>query len=62
MRVDNVTFVESAIRNMKKEEFLNLCIERYFLNLSKEERKKKLSSIYDRICNDPEPENTVSEN
>ena len=54
MIVDGVTFVEDRIRDMTKTEFLKLCMGLYYQELSKDDRKSKLSEIYDRICKKPE--------
>lgn len=54
MIVDGVTFVEARIRDMTKTEFLKLCMGLYYQELSKDDRKIKLSEIYDRICSKPE--------
>ena len=44
MKVDNVTFVEVAVKGMTKEEFINAHIK-----LKEADRKKKLSEVYDAI-------------
>ena len=54
MIVDGVTFVEARIRDMTKTEFLKLCMGLYYQDLSKDDRRNKLSDIYDRICQKPE--------
>ena len=43
MKVDNVTFVEVAVKGMTKEEFINT------QELKEADRKKKLSEVYDAI-------------
>ena len=46
MKVDNVTFVEVAVKGMTKEEFINAHIKVVW---QEADRKKKLSEVYDAI-------------
>ena len=49
MKVDNVTFVEVAVKGMTKEEFINAHIKVVWQELKEADRKKKLSEVYDAI-------------
>ena len=49
MKVDNVTFVEVAVKGMTKEEFINAYIKVVWQELKEADRKKKLSEVYDAI-------------
>lgn len=49
MKIDNVTFVEAAVKSMTKEEFINAHIKVVWKNLKETDRKKKLSEVYDAI-------------
>lgn len=49
MKVDNVTFVEAAVKSMTKEEFINVHIKVVWKGLKEADRKKKLSEVYDTI-------------
>ena len=45
MKVDNVTFVEVAVKGMTKEEFINAHIKVVWQELKEADRKKKLSEV-----------------
>ena len=49
MKVDGVTFVESSVKDMTKEEFVDAHIKVIWLNLKEDKRRKKLSDVYDTI-------------
>lgn len=49
MKVDNVTFVESSVKSMTKEEFISAHIKIVWKELKEADRKKKLSEVYDAI-------------
>lgn len=49
MKVDNVTFVESAVKAMTKEEFIAAHVKVVWKHLKEAERKKKLSDVWDTI-------------
>ena len=49
MKVDNVTFVEVAVKGMTKEEFIYAHIKVVWQELKEADRKKKLSEVYDAI-------------
>lgn len=49
MKVDNVTFVETAVKGMTKEEFIEAHIKVVWQNLKEDKRRKKLSEVYDTI-------------
>ena len=53
MKVDNVTFVEVAVKGMTKEEFINAHIKVVWQELKEADRKKKLSEVYDAITKEP---------
>ena len=46
---DGVTFIDSAVKSMKKTAFVNKHMSVYWQDLPEEERRKKLSLIYDNI-------------
>ena len=46
---DGVTFIDSAVKSMKKTDFVNKHMSVYWQDLPEEERRKKLSLIYDNI-------------
>ena len=49
MKIDNVTFVEAAVKGMTKEEFINAHIKVVWKSLKETDRKKKLLEVYDAI-------------
>lgn len=49
MKVDGITFVETAVKAMTKEEFINAHIKVVWKELKETDRKKKLSELYDTI-------------
>lgn len=50
MKVDGVTFVETAIKGvLTKEEFINAHIKVVWKGMKETDRKKKLSDVYDAI-------------
>lgn len=49
MRVNGVTFVESEVVKLTKDEFVAMHIDVFWLGLPKDKRKTRLSSVYDRI-------------
>ena len=49
MKVDGVTFVESAVKDMAKEEFIEVHMKIVWQNLKPDKRRKKLSDIFDTI-------------
>lgn len=49
MRIENVTFVEPAVKAMKKSEFINKHMPVIWQDRSEEDRKKMLSDTYDLI-------------
>ena len=49
MKVDGVTFVESAVKGMTKEEFINSHIKVVWKGMKEADRKKKLSEVHDAI-------------
>lgn len=46
MKFEGVTFVESAVKQMTKEEFIKKHVDVYWLDRKKEDRKKMLSDVY----------------
>lgn len=49
MRIENVTFVEPAVKAMKKSEFIDKHMTVIWQDRPDEERKKILSDTYDLI-------------
>lgn len=50
MKVDGVTFVETAIKGvLTKEEFIEVHVKVVWLNLKEDKRRKKLSEVFDTI-------------
>ena len=49
MKTDGVTFVDSVVKEMTKEEFIEAHINVVWLNLKEEKRRKKLSDVFDTI-------------
>lgn len=49
MRIENVTFVEPAVKAMKKSEFIDKHMPVIWQDRSEEDRKKMLSDTYDLI-------------
>ena len=49
MKVDNVTFVEAAVKGMTMEEFIIAHNNVGWQELKEADRKKKLSEVYDAI-------------
>lgn len=49
MVVENVNFIEKAVRKLMKEEFVRMHENMFFLDRKIEERRKMLSDIYSRI-------------
>jgi hypothetical protein len=49
MRIEKVTFVDSAVRGMKKKDFIDAHMNIYWLDRSEEDRRKMLSDVYDTI-------------
>lgn len=48
-RHDGVTFIDSVVKTMKKGAFVNKHMPVYWQHLSEEDRRKKLSLVYDNI-------------
>lgn len=49
MKIENVTFVEPAVKAMKKSEFIEKHMPVIWLDRPEEERKQMLSDAYDII-------------
>ena len=49
MKTDGVTFVDSVVKEMTKEEFIEAHINVVWLNLKEDKRRKKLSDVYDTM-------------
>lgn len=49
MKVDGVTFVDSSVKSMTKEEFINAHMKVVWKELKESDRKRKLSEVYDTI-------------
>lgn len=49
MKVDGVTFVETSVKGMTKEEFISAHVKVVWKELKESDRKKKLSEVYDTI-------------
>lgn len=49
MKIDGVTFVDSQVKQMSKKKFVDMHIVCLWQNLSEENRRKKLTDIYERI-------------
>ncbi|WP_300700999.1 hypothetical protein [Bacteroides sp.] len=49
MRIENVTFVEPAVKAMKKTEFIDKHMPVIWQDRSEDDRKKMLSDTYDLI-------------
>jgi len=60
MVVEGVSFNDGLIRSMKKKDFIEQCVDIFFLDRDESDRRDILSDIYDRIKS-RKPE-TVSDN
>lgn len=49
MRIEGVTFIDSAVLQMKKKEFIEKHLNVFWLDRNEEDRKKMLSDAYDMI-------------
>ena len=49
MKTDGVTFVDSVVKDMTKEELIEAHINVVWLNLKEDKRRKKLSDVYDTM-------------
>lgn len=49
MIVDGVNFVEKQVKMMSKKKFIDTHMTRIWQKVSEENRKKKLSDVYERI-------------
>lgn len=49
MKIEGVTFVPEAVRQISKEEFIALHIDRIWLDRTKKDRKKMLADVYAAI-------------
>jgi len=49
MVVEGVSFNEGLIRSMKKKDFIEQCVDTFFLDRDESDRRDILSDIYDRI-------------
>lgn len=49
MRIENVTFVEPAVKALKKSEFIEKHMPVIWQDRSEEERKQMLSDAYDLV-------------
>ena len=52
MRFEGVTFIESALSGLTKEQFIKMHINAFWLDRTRKEREKMLSDVYDLIFSD----------
>lgn len=50
MIYNGVTFVESAVRKMSKEEFISSCKDTFWQDRDEKTREKMLADVYERIA------------
>ena len=50
MIVEGVTFIEPAVKRMKKQDFIKAHKDAYWQDREPKEREKMLSDTYDTIC------------
>lgn len=61
MKIDNVTFVESEVKKLTKEKFIEMHIGVLWQNISETERRKKLTDVYERIAGKPKKQESAAE-
>ena len=50
MKFEGVTFLEQAVRQMKKKDFIDAHKDVFWLDREPKEREKLLSDAYDTMC------------
>lgn len=61
MRVDGVTFVVAEVKKVTKEKFIENHIGVLWQSIKENDRKKKLSDVYDSIVGKPKQEVAAAE-
>ncbi len=61
MRVDGVTFVVAEVKKVTKEKFIENHIGVLWQSIKENDRKKKLSEVYDSIVGKPKQEVAAAE-
>lgn len=61
MRVDGVTFVVAEVKKVTKEKFIENHIGVLWQSIKENDRKKKLSDVYDSIVGKPKQEIAAAE-
>lgn len=61
MRVDGVTFVVAEVKKVTKEKFIENHIGVLWQSIKENDRKKKLSDVYDSIVGKPKQEVVAAE-
>lgn len=51
MRINGVTFIESEVAKLSLDEFVAQNIDVFWKDISRERRKSRLVSVYNRIIN-----------
>lgn len=51
MKFEGVTFVESVVKAMTKEDFIRKHLKVFWKNRSRKVRHQMLSDVYEMICN-----------
>lgn len=50
MKFEGVTFVDSVVKTMPKEDFIRKHLKVFWKNRTRAERRQMLSDVYDMIC------------
>lgn len=61
MRLDGVTFVVAEVKKVTKEKFIENHIGVLWQSIKENDRKKKLSDVYDSIVGKPKQEVATAE-